>query len=321
MPGMKGAMQYFFNRQTQTKMAVDHFDMNVVSGEIVGLLGPNGAGKTTLMKMFTGIIVPSSGEISVLGYKPSDRNIDLRMNMSLVMGQKSQLWWDIPAMDSFHLLQCYYQIPAPDFKKRLEEIGDLLNVTSLFHVMIRKLSLGERMKMEVMASLLHNPKVIFLDEPTIGLDLIAQENIRNFILEYHKRYHPTILITSHYMADVQALCQRLVLIFDGKKVYDGSLHKFEHLLGDEVNLSLQFQESTPEIINHANNLLEKYDPQWSNENMTLDIRIPRQNWQDIATIILDELKLSGFSTEKMPIERVMKTIMKNPELLKTTKTL
>jgi ABC-2 type transport system ATP-binding protein len=317
-PGLAGAMKHFFQRTYQSKIAVNNFDMQIKQGEIVGLLGPNGAGKTTLMKMFTGIIVPSSGQLKVLGFNPSDRPLDLRLRMALVMGQKSQLWWDIPAMDSFHLLQKYYQIPPQNFRNRLEEMGTLLGVTDLFHVLIRKLSLGERMKMEVMASLLHNPEVIFLDEPTIGLDLVAQENIRHFILEYHKKYQPTLLITSHYMADVQALCRRLVLIFNGEKTFDGKISEFETLLGDEVNLTLEFEKIDEEIIVKTNHLLEKFDPQWSNQQHSLDIRVPKIQWRTIATDILLQLPLKGISTEKLPIERVMKTLMKNPEILKAT---
>ena len=216
-----GSVKSIFHREYQEKIAVNSFDLKIPKGKIVGLLGPNGAGKTTLMKMFTGIIVPSHGEIKIAGHSPSKREIEFRKKIALVMGQKSQLWWDIPAMDSFELLQRYYELDHAYFKKRISEMAELLNVTSLLNTHIRKLSLGERMKMELMASLLHKPEVLFLDEPTIGLDLVAQENIRAFIKNYHEKNESTIIVTSHYMADVQELCEDIVLIFNGKKGFDG----------------------------------------------------------------------------------------------------
>ena len=213
------------------KKAVKPFNLNIGQGEIIGLLGPNGAGKTTLMKMFTGIIVPSQGELKVLGHTPSERLSLLEKKIALVMGQKSQLWWDIPAMDSFLLLQRFYEIEEPQFQNRIKMMSELLDVVDLLHIHVRKLSLGERMKMELMASLIHSPEIIFLDEPTIGLDLISQENIRNFIKDYHQKNKCTIIVTSHYMADVQALCDRLVLIFDGEKTFDGHFPSLKQFLG------------------------------------------------------------------------------------------
>src|SRR5690606_35893830 len=202
--------------------------------------GPNGAGKTTLMKMFTGIVVPSHGELQVLGYRPFDREKDFRKRIALVMGQKSQLWWDIPAMDSLLLIKAYYEIPNDAFNERVEEMASLLGVKELLHVHVRKLSLGERMKLELMASLMHRPDILFLDEPTIGLDLVAQDAIRSFIKSYHERYKPTVILTSHYMQDVQALCSRLVLIMDGKKTFDGAIKDFEKILGSDKTVTFTF---------------------------------------------------------------------------------
>jgi len=213
-PGVWGSLSSLFFRKYEFNKAVDDFDLQVEPGEIVGLLGPNGAGKTTLMKMFSGIIVPSSGQVRVLGFEPWKRDRTFRQKIALVMGQKAQLDWDIPAMDSLLLLQRYYEISEGDFSKRLGNLSEILGVSQLLHIHVRKLSLGERMKMELMASLLHRPEIIFLDEPTIGLDLIAQKSIRKFLLEYHQLHKTTIILTSHYMADVEALCPRIVLIFD-----------------------------------------------------------------------------------------------------------
>lgn len=311
-PGIMGSFTSFFKRNPVTKDAVKGFDLEVKKGEIVGLLGPNGAGKTTLMKMFTGIIVPTDGELKILGSNPWERDKNFRKRIALVMGQKSQLWWDIPAMDSFLLLQKYYEVPQAAFEARIEKMSELLGVKDLLHIHVRKLSLGERMKMELMASLLHNPEVIFLDEPTIGLDLVAQENIRNFIKEYHRENDCCIIITSHYMQDVQALCDRLVLIFDGEKGYDGPLDNFEDILGSEKSVSFSFKNAPQK--DHP--LLSGYDASWNEEGTSVELRVPEEELCSLSAKILNELEVDDFATEKLPIERVMKELMNNPEILR-----
>ena len=307
-----GSIRSFFKRNPVAKNAVDSFDLTINKGEIVGLLGPNGAGKTTLMKMFTGIIVPSHGELKILGSNPWERDKSFRKKMALVMGQKSQLWWDIPAMDSFLLLQKYYEVSDADFNDRIEKMSELLGVKDLLHVHVRKLSLGERMKMELMASLLHNPEVIFLDEPTIGLDLVAQENIRNFIKQYHEETQCCIVITSHYMQDVQALCDRLVLILGGKKAFDGPIEEFENVLGHEKSVSFNFTEA----IDQDHELWQSLSPKWSEDGRQVDIRIPESDLRELSAKILQTFPVDDFATEKLPIERVMKELMNNPNLLK-----
>lgn len=306
-----GSVTGLIKRNYTTKPAVLDFDVDIGKGEIVGLLGPNGAGKTTLMKMLTGIVVPSSGELKVAGHVPSDREKAFRQKIALVMGQKSQLWWDIPAMDSFLLLQKYYEVSKSNFKERIDHMSSLLQVEDLLHVQIRKLSLGERMKMELMASLLHAPEVIFLDEPTIGLDVLAQESIRTFILDYHQKNNATIIITSHYMADVQALCERLVLIMRGEKTFDGPLHQFEKILGHEKAVSFQFQ--SPQV--PTAELWQNYDASWNTDFTQVELRIPEHELRDVSLEILKHTPVIEFQTEKMPIERVMKTLLQNPELM------
>jgi ABC-2 type transport system ATP-binding protein len=310
--GLLGSFKSFFKREPITKDAVHGFDLSIKKGEIIGLLGPNGAGKTTLMKMFTGIIVPSQGELKILGFNPWERNKVFRKKIALVMGQKSQLWWDIPAMDSFLLLQKYYEVPDQQFKKRIDHMSELLGVVDLLNVHVRKLSLGERMKMELMASLLHNPELIFLDEPTIGLDLVAQENIRHFIKDYHREHQCSIIITSHYMADVQALCDRLVLIFNGTKSFDGPLQEFEDILGVDKNVTFTFESSQ----DHSLELWSKYSPKWSQEHHHVELTIPEASLREVSAEILKDYPVVDFATDKMPIERVMKTLMNNPELLR-----
>lgn len=310
-PGFMGSVESLYKRDYILKSAVDSFDLDIPKGQILGLLGPNGAGKTTLMKMFTGIIVPSNGDIEVLGHRPSEREKSFRRKIALVMGQKSQLWWDIPAMDSFLLLQKYYEISKSEFDKKIEHMSSILDVKELLHVHVRKLSLGERMKMELMASLLHSPEVIFLDEPTIGLDLVAQESIRKFIKDYHLKNNCTIILTSHYMADVQELCSRIVLILAGKKAYDGTISQFENILGNEKRVSFHFKKS----VNKNHSLFTGYRPEWSLSDLKVELLIPQEELRESSSKIIKEFDVVDFNTEILPIEKVMKTLMENPEIL------
>jgi ABC-2 type transport system ATP-binding protein len=201
--------------------------VTIAEGEFVGFLGPNGAGKTTTLKMLSGLIYPTSGTARVAGYDPTKRENAYRRLFALVLGQKNQLWWDLPAIESFTLLRAIYGIPADQFKTTLDELVDLLEVRPKLNVMVRELSLGERMKMELIAALLHRPRVLFLDEPTIGLDVISQRNVRQFLREYNRKHRVTILLTSHYMADIKELCERVIVIHKGAKIYDGALDRLE----------------------------------------------------------------------------------------------
>lgn len=314
-PGLIGSIKSLYKRDFTTKFAVKSFDLEIPPGQILGLLGPNGAGKTTLMKMFTGIIVPSEGEIEILGHKPFERDKEFRRQIALVMGQKSQLWWDIPAMDSFLLLQKYYEIPESTFNEKVKRMAKLLGVESQLQTHVRKLSLGERMKMELMASLIHEPKILFLDEPTIGLDLISQENVRNFLKSYQEQYGVTIILTSHYMADVQALCSRIVLILDGKKAYDGPIDQFESILGTEKFVSFNFSNEVTEEQSQNEPLFQEFDPNWEPNRRKVDLRIPLETFRDISAKILQKYPVVDFQTEKLPIENVMKKLMENPKIL------
>lgn len=310
-PGFFGTVRAFWHREPIVKAAVSDFDLMVKPGEFIGLLGPNGAGKTTLMKMMTGLIAPTHGKLSVLGCEPFQRSVAFRKKIALVMGQKSQLWWDIPAFDSFILLKRYYEIPDHEFNQRIKELSDLLEVSDVMNIHVRRLSLGERMKMELMASLLHRPEVIFLDEPTIGLDVIAQNNVREFLKNYQRQFGTTVILTSHYMADVEALCSRIVLILGGTKRFDGSISTFESVLGQEKFMSLSFSE--PVAKDHP--LLIRFDPQWDASRMHVELRVPEAHLKDVTIRFLQQLPVTDFATEKLPIERVMKTLLTRPELI------
>ena len=224
-PGIKGTLTHFFKRTYREVKAVQDISFSIEAGEIVGFLGPNGAGKTTTLKMLTGLIHPSQGQVRVAGYVPFRRQPQFLQKASLVMGQKQQLLWDLPALDSLKINAAIYKIPDDIFEKRLQELAEMLTLQKQLTQPVRKLSLGERMKAELLAALLHHPQVLFLDEPTLGLDVNAQVAVRNFLQEYNERYQATILLTSHYMADITALCKRVLLIHQGQLFYDGDLEQ------------------------------------------------------------------------------------------------
>ena len=226
-PGFWGGVRGLFYREFEETAAAKNISFSIAEGEFVGFLGPNGAGKTTTLKMLSGLIYPTSGVARVAGFDPTKRENAYRRIFALVLGQKNQLWWDLPAMESFTLLRAIYGIPEAQFKTTLDELITLLDVGSKLNVMVRELSLGERMKMELIAALLHRPRVLFLDEPTIGLDVVSQKAVRLFLRDYNRRYRVTILLTSHYMADIKELCERVIVIHKGKKIYDGALDRLE----------------------------------------------------------------------------------------------
>jgi ABC-2 type transport system ATP-binding protein len=222
-PGFWGGVKGLFSREFEETRAADDISFSIKEGEFVGFLGPNGAGKTTTLKMLSGLIYPTSGRARVAGFDPTKRENEYRRLFSIVLGQKNQLWWDLPAQESFYLLRSIYGLDHKACQETLDELVTLLGVSHKLNVMVRELSLGERMKMELIAALIHRPRVLFLDEPTIGLDVVSQKSVREFLRTYNRRYKTTILLTSHYMADISQLCERVIVIDHGKKIYDGDL--------------------------------------------------------------------------------------------------
>lgn len=241
--GLRGSMRSLFHREMIEKRAVDGVDLAVSAGEFVGLIGPNGAGKTTLTKLMTGIIRKTAGELSVLGFDPNRLQNEFKMQYAVVMGQKSQLFFELTAADSLLLMKEMYKIPSDAYRKNVRSFSELFGVEELLNVQVRTLSLGERMKMELIAALLHNPRVLFLDEPTIGLDAVAQKQMRAFLREVNRTRGTTIVLTSHYMEDIRALCERCVVINRGRKIYDGGMEALFDRYQTHRKLTVTFSEA------------------------------------------------------------------------------
>ena len=239
-PGLTGSIKSLFKRKYEDVKAVDDVSFSIGEGELVGFIGPNGAGKTTTLKVLSGLLYPTAGQVSVLGYTPFDRKPQFQKQFSLVMGQKNQLWWDLPALDSFILNKEIYEIPQAQFDQTLDDLVSMLDLKKVIKIQVRKLSLGQRMKCELVAALLHRPKVLFLDEPTIGLDVVMQQKIREFIRGYNQKYQATIILTSHYMDDVKELCDRVIIIDKGKIFFDGKLNEIIKKYADRKTLEVVF---------------------------------------------------------------------------------
>lgn len=296
--GLMASVRGLFHRDFRVVRAVDGIDLQVEQGEFVAFLGPNGAGKTTTLKLLSGVIHPTAGTARVMGHVPWQRHNAYRRRFALVMGQKNQLWWDLPAAESFRLHQQIYQIDASSFDRTRDELVDLLEVTHLLGQPVRELSLGERMKMELVAALLHSPDVLFLDEPTIGLDVVAQHNIQTFLRHYQALRKVTIILTSHYMKDVAALCRRVVVIAGGRIMYDGSLSGIVDRFGDHKVVTFQFAGDTVPELDHFGDVLEVETPR-------VKLRVDRADVTAILGRALAEHDIEDVSVEDPPLEQVI----------------
>ncbi|WP_422927125.1 ABC transporter ATP-binding protein [Singulisphaera sp. PoT] len=297
--GLLGAFRGLYHREYKEVKAVENVSFSIEPGEMVAFLGPNGAGKTTTLKMLSGLINPTSGTASVLGYTPWERHDAFRRQFALVMGQKNQLWWDLPAADSFQLHREIYSLPAAEFKKNLDELTELLGVTKLTRQAVRELSLGERMKMELIAALLHQPKLLLLDEPTIGLDVVAQVAIQKCLRDYHAQRGVTMLLTSHYMRDVEALCSRVLVITHGTLVYDGPLSRLSERFGRSKLIRLEFEDGViPEDLERFGEVVRK-------EGTSADLKVDRSRVAEALGAILDRHAVADVSVTDPPLEQVI----------------
>lgn len=299
-PGFWGGVKGLVRREFEETAAANDISFDIAEGEFVGFLGPNGAGKTTTLKMLSGLIFPTSGTARVAGFDPTKRENAYRRLFALVLGQKNQLWWDLPAIESFHLLRAIYGIPADRFKATLDELVQLLDVGTKLNVMVRELSLGERMKMELIAALLHRPRVLFLDEPTIGLDVVSQKAVRNFLRDYNRRHRVTILLTSHYMADIKELCERVVVIHRGTKIYDGALARVEAVGGRKK--IIKFRPHDGATAPFAS-LIEASAGRIDEGNVTL--HVPGDQVVAVSQRILAAGPVEDITIEDVPIEDVI----------------
>jgi ABC-2 type transport system ATP-binding protein len=303
-PGLRGAIKGLFRRTYEQTIAVNDVSFTIEPGELVGFLGPNGAGKTTTLKMLAGLLYPSGGAARVLGYVPWERAEGYRRQFALLLGQKNQLWWDLPARESLELNAKIYGIPRENFERTVSEMTEMLNVRDKLNVQVRELSLGERMKMELIASLLHQPKVLFLDEPTIGLDVVSQKTVREFLREHNATRKTTILLTSHYMTDIQELCDRVIIIDHGKIFFDGQLKDIVDRFADSKLITVECTGAA----NCSAEQLAKYGEVVEQTPGSIKLKVKRDRVIPVCKAVLDELPVTDIDIQEVPIEEVIRRI-------------
>jgi len=301
-PGLAGSVKSLFKREYEETRAVDNISFWIEEGELVGFIGPNGAGKTTTLKCLSGLLYPSSGQVSVLGSNPYGRKNEFLKQISLVMGQKNQLWWELPAIETFILNKEIYEIPESEYEETLNELVELLEVKDILKIQVRKLSLGQRMKCELVAALLHKPKVLFLDEPTIGLDIVSQKKMRDFIKEYNRLKKSTIILTSHYMDDVKELCQRVIIIDKGKLIFDGQLSEITEKYADHKIISVIFSKDVdPKKLEQIGEVRSYSFPK-------AVFAVKRGAVSVAAAELLQHYPIADLNIEEVPIEDVIREV-------------
>jgi ABC-2 type transport system ATP-binding protein len=304
LPGFGGAIRGLFHRQYEQTVAVKDVSFTVEPGELVGFLGPNGAGKTTTLKMLAGLLYPTSGAAQVLGYTPWQRDDGYRRQFALLLGQKNQLWWDLPARESLELNAKIYGISDDALNRTVDEMTELLAVRDKLNVAVRELSLGERMKMELIASLLHRPKILYLDEPTIGLDVVSQKTVREFLREHNAKHKTTILLTSHYMTDIQELCERVIIIDRGTISFDGRLSEVVDRFADFKLITIHWEGTAT----YSAEAVAKYGEVVEQSAGTLTLKVKRDRVIPVCKALLDELPVNDIDIQEVPIEEVIRKI-------------
>lgn len=301
-PGLKGSIKSLISRKYHDVKAVDDISFSIDEGELVGFIGPNGAGKTTTLKCLSGLLYPTGGKVDVLDFTPWDRKPEFQKQFSLVMGQKNQLWWDLPPMETFVLNKEIYEIPDTQYKETVDKLVELLDVKDILKIQVRKLSLGQRMKCELIAALLHNPKVLFLDEPTIGLDVVMQKVMRDFVKEYNREFESTIILTSHYMGDVKELCKRIIVIDHGKILFDGELQNVIDRFARNKIITVIFSED----INQRK--LAEFGDVKEYKFPKARVNVPRKQATQKASQLLKEFPVADLVIEEPPIEAIIREV-------------
>lgn len=310
--GLKGAVRDLFNREYNHVRAVKDISFQIPKGEICGYIGENGAGKSTTIKMLTGILVPTSGDIRVNGFIPFQEREKFVQGIGVVFGQRSQLWWDIGVIESFQLLKKVYRVSEADFKQRLDELVERLQLSELLSRPVRKLSLGQRMRCELAASLLHNPQILFLDEPTIGLDIVVKTEIREFLKQMNQRYETTILLTTHDLQDIEALCSRVIMLDDGKIIYDGGLEELKAKWGKGKEVVLQFAEGV--TLQRLQQLTEGLEVAWTVDNeLTARVWIPQQraNVSEVLSRVVGVMSIEDIKIVETNTDDIVREIYKS----------
>jgi ABC-2 type transport system ATP-binding protein len=303
-PGFKGAVKGLFHRTYEQTPAVKEVSFTIAPGELVGFLGPNGAGKTTTLKMLAGLLYPTGGSARVLGYVPWERHDGYRRQFALLLGQKNQLWWDLPARESLELNAKIYGIPNATMERTVGDMSELLGVKDKLNVSVRELSLGERAKMELIGALLHQPKVLFLDEPTIGLDVVSQKAVREFLREHNTRHRTTILLTSHYMTDIQELCSRVIIIDHGRIFFDGGLSEVVDRFADSKVITIRCAAAA----DCSSDSLAKYGEVIEKTPESIRLKVKRDRVIPVCKALLDELPVNDIDIQEVPIEEVIRRI-------------
>jgi len=300
-PGISGTIKSLFSRKYSDAKAVDGISFEIEEGELIGFIGPNGAGKTTTLKVLSGLLYPTSGEVEVLGFTPWERDYKYLKQFSLVMGQKNQLYWDLPAIDSFNLYKEIYEVSDSAYKKTLDELVELLDVSEILKVQVKKLSLGQRMKMELIAALIHTPKLLFLDEPTIGLDVVMQKKIREFIADYNRLKKATIILTSHYMLDVKELAKRVIIIDHGHILFDGLLSEIIKKFSSNKVLNVSFEKKVEKKDLEIFGKVEEKEGLFS-------ITLKREDSSKVVEAILKKFPVEDLTIEEPQIEEIIRQV-------------
>jgi len=303
-PGITGSLKSFLSPKKKIVRALRNISFTIQPGELVGFIGPNGAGKTTTLKVLSGLLYPTAGFAQVVGFDPWEKKAEFLKQISLVMGQKNQLWWDLPALETFELLKAIYEIPQKEYEESLKELVELLDLKNLLTTQVRKLSLGQRMRLELVAALLHRPKILFLDEPTLGLDLIAQQRMRDFIYDYNRKTQATILLTSHNMNDLVDLARRVIVIDEGQLIFDGAFEELTNRFAKEKIIKLSFsQEADLKELEKIGRVKKISFPE-------VVLSVPRTTTSVAAAEILQNFPIADLTIEEIPIEEIVRKVFR-----------